>query len=217
MSEVYADVEVISRDALHALQLGRLQRMVGELYEGSGFYREKWRRAGFAPEDLRRLEDVSRLPVVTKQELREEQLAHPPFGRLMAAPKSLWREVHPSSGTTGRQVLTIWTDADIEHITDFTARFMWGFGVRPGNVVQNAFSYGLWVAGMAAHYASRRLGCLNIPIGAQPASHQLRLMREARPRVLTATPSFGLFLAETLAREGIDPAEIGLQIGAFGG
>lgn len=213
----YAEVETISRDELKALQFRRLKSRVDTLYEGSLFYREKWDQAGVHPDDLKSLDDFARFPLVTKTELRDEQAAYPPFGRITVAPRGTWREVHPSSGTTGRQVQTVWTELDVEAITDFTARFMWAFGVRPDHIVQNAFSYGLWVAGMAVHYASRRLGCLNIPIGGQPAPHQLRLLRDIGANVITATPSFGVFLAETLQREGIDPLDIGLEIGAFGG
>ena len=217
MSGYFHTVESLPREELRELQFARLRTMVAELYAESPFYREKWRGSGFAPGDLKSLEDLRGLPLVTKAELRSEQAAHPPFGRLTATPRALWREVHPSSGTTGRRILTVWTQDDVEVIADFTARLMWGFGVRGDHVVQNAFSYGLWVAGIAVHYASAKLGCLNVPIGAQPAGQQLEFLRAAHPAVLMATPSFGLFLAETLRKAGVDPRELGLRLGAFGG
>lgn len=212
-----SQVEDLPLEALRALQFARLKIMVSRLYEGSPFYREKWTGAGFEPGDLRHPEDIALLPLVTKEELRQEQMAHPPFGRLTAAPAASWREVHPSSGTTGRQVRTIWTEHDIGRITDFTARFLFQIGIRPGDILQNAFSYGLWIAGLAVHQAARRLGCLTIPIGAQPATHQVRYLRELRPKALFATPSFGLYVAETLAKEGADGDPSPLSVGAFGG
>ena len=213
----YDEVECLDREELAALQLQRLQDQVGRLYAGSGFYREKWRSVGFEPGDLKTLADLARLPVTTKQELRHEQAEFPPFGRFGAVDPTEWREVHPSSGTTGVQVRTIWTDADVEAIAAFTARFLWAMGLRGGDVIQNAFSYGLWVAGLAVHYAARRLGCLVVPIGGQPVTQQLRYLHDVGPRGLFATPSFGLFVAETLAREGIDPTSLACAIGAFGG
>lgn len=213
----YHQIESTSRDELRSLQLRRLQGAVRDLYERSGFYREKWRQSGFEPGDLKRFEDISRLPFVTKAELREEQAQHPPFGRLTTAGPETFREVHPSTGTTGRQVRTIWTESDIRQIADFTARFLWGIGVRPGDMIQNAFSYGLWIAGMAVHYAARQLGCLTIPIGGLPASAQMTFLRELRPKAVFATPSFGLYVGETFAKEGVDPRELGLSYGAFGG
>ncbi|MDA8200827.1 MAG: AMP-binding protein [Thermaerobacter sp.] len=213
----YEAVETLPREELLALQLSRAATMVRALAVGSPFYRAKWAASGAEPGDIQTLADFSRLPLVTKDELRREQAEFPPYGRLTVAPRSTWREVHPSSGTTGQQVRTIWTQQDVENITAFTARLLWQMGIRPGDTIQNAFSYGLWIAGMAVHYAAHRLGALNIPIGGQPAAHQLRYLRELGPRAVFATPSFGLYVAETLAREGVDPRSLGLALGAFGG
>ncbi|MFQ5895927.1 MAG: phenylacetate--CoA ligase family protein, partial [Nitrospinota bacterium] len=202
---------------LAALQLDRLRRQVDRLYRGSGFYREKLRAAGFEGGDLRSLEDLARLPVVTKEELREEQAAHPPFGRYTLAPPEDWAELHPSTGTTGVPVGTIWSARDVEHITDFTARTMWSFGVRPRDVVQNAFSYGLWVAGMSVHYAARRIGCFVIPIGAAMTERQIFYMQTAGSTVVLSTPSYALHIAERMRSEGVKPEELALRLGCFGG
>lgn len=215
--DAYDPVETLPREELLALQRSRAVTMVRALAAGSPFYRAKWAASGVEPGDIQTLEDFYRLPLVTKDELRREQAAFPPYGRLTVALPAVWREVHPSSGTTGQQVRTLWTQQDVEHITAFTARFLWQMGVRPGDTIQNAFSYGLWIAGMAVHYAAHRLGVLTVPIGSQPAAHQLRYLRELHPRAVFATPSFGLYVAETLAREGIDPQGLGLTLGAFGG
>ncbi|MBI4506377.1 MAG: phenylacetate--CoA ligase [Chloroflexi bacterium] len=207
----------MSRDVLGALQLQRLQWQVARCYAEAPFYRERLDAAGVRPEDIKSLDDVRRIPVVTKQQLRDEQVAHPPFGRYTVAPASAWREVHPSTGTTGIPVNTIWSERDVEHIAEFTARTMWSFGVRPGDVVQNAFSYGLWVAGMAVHYAARRLGTLCIPIGAAETPRQIWFMEQAGSTVLLATPSYALHIAEQMRLKGVDPQRLALRRGCFGG
>jgi phenylacetate-CoA ligase len=210
-------IERLPREALRQLQLARLQWQVRRCWKGSELYRERLSGAGVEPEAIQSLDDLRRIPFVTKQELRDEQLAHPPFGRYTVAPASSWRELHPSTGTTGEPVNTIWSEADCENITSFTARTMWSFGVRPGDIVQNAFSYGLWVAGLSVHYAAKRIGCLTIPVGASPTSRQIEYLQRPGPTVLLATPSFALHIVETLRERGIDPQSLPLRRGCFGG
>ena len=169
------------------------------------------------PDSIRALDDLRKIPFVTKQELRDEQQAHPPFGRYTVAGPSAWGELHPSTGTTGVPVSTIWSKNDVENIADFTARTMWSFGVRPGDVVQNAFSYGLWVAGMSVHYATRKIGCFVIPIGAAMTERQILYLTTIGSTVLLSTPSYGLYIGEKLTESGVGPGEIPLKIGSFGG
>jgi phenylacetate-CoA ligase len=209
-------VETLSRRDLEALQFERLRRQLVRCYDGSPFYRERFDRAGIAPRHLERLSDIARFPFVTKQALRDEQAAHPPFGRYTLAPRPAWRELHPSSGTTGHPVHTVWSAADVEVITDHTARTMWSFGTRPADVIQNAFSYGLWVAGMAVHYAAARIGAFCIPSGTTPAPRQIEMLTHAGTTVLLATPSFGLYIGERL-REASAPPSLPLRAGCFGG
>jgi phenylacetate-CoA ligase len=209
------NVETLLRGELDALQLERLRRQVARCYDASPFYREKFDRAGVAPRHLERLSDIARLPFVTKAELRDEQAAHPPFGRYVLAPQTTWRELHPSSGTTGNPVHTVWSAADIDVITDHTARTMWSFGTRPADVIHNAFSYGLWVAGMAVHYAAARIGAFCIPAGTAPTPRQIEMLARVRSSVLLATPSFGLYIGERLREMG-GPG-LALRIGCFGG
>ncbi len=195
------EIETLPRDPLRALQLERLRWQVERCYHQSEFYHERFDVAGVKPEDVKSLDDVRRLPFVTKQELRDEQARHPYFGRYTVAPQSEWREIHPSTGTTGKPVHTIWSADDVAYIADVTARTMWSFGCRPGDIVQNAFSYGLWVAGLAVHYACAKIGCLVIPIGAQLTERQIDYMLNLKSTILIATPSYGIYLAEQL-RQG---------------
>ncbi len=210
-------VERMGRDELSALQLERLKWQVRRCHAGAAFYRERLEAAGVGPDGIRTLEDLRKIPPVTKQELRAEQEAHPPFGRYAVAPPGTWGELHPSTGTTGVPVSTIWSRRDVGAIADFTARTMWSFGVRPGDIVQNAFSYGLWVAGMSVHYATQRIGCFVIPIGAAMTDRQIFYMKTIGSTVLLSTPSYGLYIGEKLRESGLRPADVSLRIGAFGG
>jgi phenylacetate-CoA ligase len=208
-------IERMGGDELASLQLERLRWQVRRCWEGSPFYRERLEEAGLGPESIRSLDDIEKIPPVTKQELREEQKSHPPFGRYTVALPGDWGELHPSTGTTGVPVGTIWSRKDVENIADFTARTMWSFGVRPGDIVQNAFSYGLWVAGMSVHYATQKIGCFVIPIGATETGRQIFYMNTIGSTVILSTPSFGLYIGEKLRESGVDPQK--LKIGGFGG
>jgi len=211
------DIETMDRERLETLQLDRLGWQVNRCYESSEFYRERFDKIGLKPGDINSLDDVLKIPPVTKQELRDEQLSHPPFGRYIVAPKRDWRELHPSTGTTGVPVNTIWTEKDVENITQWTIRTLWNFGVRPEDIVQNGFSYGLWVAGMSSHYAAKAMGCFVLPIGASMAERQVDYLINPGSTVLLSTPSFALYIAERMSQRGIDPSDISLRIGCFGG
>ncbi|MYA97911.1 MAG: phenylacetate--CoA ligase [Nitrospinae bacterium] len=210
-------IERMARDELASLQLERLKWQVRRCYRDSEFYRERLDAAGVGPDSIRALDDLQKIPFVTKQELRNEQQAHPPFGRYAVAGPETWGELHPSTGTTGVPVSTIWSKKDVENIADFTARTMWSFGVRPGDIVQNAFSYGLWVAGMSVHYATQKIGCFVIPIGAAMTERQILYLTTIGSTVLLSTPSYGLYIGEKLTESGVDPGDIPLKIGSFGG
>lgn len=211
-------VETMSRDELAALQLERLRSQLSRCYSESRFYRAKLDEVGAKPEDIVGFDGLAALPVVTKDDLRSDQKEYPPFGTITVAAAADWRELHPSSGTTGAPVNTIWSAQDVNTISDFTARTLWQFGVRPGDVVQNSFAYGLWVAGMSAHYAASRLGALVIPLGTNVATQkQIDYLLQAQSTVLLCTPSYALHIAEELARQGVGPEELSLRVGAFGG
>ena len=219
MEKEYWDssIEKMSRKRLEELQLKKLKWQIERVYKFSEFYRHKFDEASIKPEDITSLGDVTRLPITTKAELRKEQSLYPPVGRYGVAPTSDWKELHPSTGTTGIPVNTVWTFNDKEVIADHTARLMWGFGVRKDDRVQNAFSYGLWVAGLAVHYACEKIGCFVIPIGATSSDRQVYYFQNAGSTVFLATPSFGLYVAEKLRERGIEPSSIPLRIGSFGG
>jgi phenylacetate-CoA ligase len=212
------ELERMSRDELRARQETLLGHQVERCYARSALYRSKLLAVGAEPGDIRNLDELARLPVVTKEELREDQLAHPPFGTFAVADPAEFREVHPSTGTTGTPVNTIWSAHDTETITNVTARTLWQMGVRAGDVVQNAFAYGLWVAGLSCHYAAARLGCLVVPTGtAVSTQKQIDSLRDVGATVLLATPSYALHIAEALRERDVDPNELSLRVGCFGG
>jgi phenylacetate-CoA ligase len=213
----HPEIERMSRKALREMQNERLRWQIRRCLSKSEFYQEKFRKAGIKAALIKTIDDLVHVPVVTKQELRDEQVKHPPFGRYAVAPPKDWRELHPSTGTTGTPVNTIWAEKDVENITAVTARTMWSFGVRPGDIVQNGFSYGLWVAGMSTHYASERIGCFVIPIGASMTGRQIDYMLNPGSTVLLCTPSFALHIAENLRERGISPKKLSLRLGSFGG
>jgi phenylacetate-CoA ligase len=212
-----SQIETMKRSDLEKLQLNRLRRQLKRCYEKSPFYRERFKKAGIKPEGIRSFKDFLHVPPVMKQELREEQLAHPPFGRYTIAPPETWAELHPSTGTTGIPVNTIWSYRDVQHIASWTARTLWNFGVRPGDIVQNAFSYGLWIAGMSAHYACQQLKCFILPVGAAMTERQIDYLLSPGSTVLLSTPSYALHIAERLAQRGISADTIPLKRGCFGG
>jgi phenylacetate-CoA ligase len=217
-SYLHAEIETMSRDALRALQEERLRAQVARCAAASALYRAKLVEAGAEAGDVRSLDDLARIPVVTKEELREDQDAYPPFGSFAVASPAGFREVHPSTGTTGTPVTTIWSAGDVETIAGVTARTMWQFGVRPRDVVQNAFAYGLWVAGLSCHYAAARIGCLVVPAGTGVSTRrQVDLLASLGSTVLLSTPSYALHIAEALRELGVDPSGLPLRLGCFGG
>ena len=217
-SKYYApEIETMDREQLENLQLERLKWQVRKCYEDSDFYRERFDIIGLKPDDIKSLDDVVKIPPVHKEELREEQLNHHPFGRYTIAPQRDWEELHPSTGTTGVPVNTVWSRRDVENIAQWTSRMMWSFGTRPSDIIQNGFAYGLWVAGLSVHYAAKVIGCFILPIGASMTDRQIDYFVNPGATVMTATPSFALYIAERMRDRGISPDDIPLRIGAFGG
>lgn len=217
-SRYYAqEIETLRREDLEKLQLERLKWQVHRCYEDSDFYRGRFDEIGLKPDDIKSLDDVAKIPPVHKEELREEQRNYPPFGRYAVISQPNWAELHPSTGTTGVPVNTVWSQRDVENITKWTARVLWSSGVRPGDVVQNGFAYGLWVAGLSVHYAAMAMGCFVLPIGASMTDRHIDYLLNPGATVLIATPSFAFYISERMKERGTSPDDIPLRIGSFGG
>jgi len=203
--------ETLSRDALAALQLERLKATVRQAYEHVPHYRHHLDGLGIAPADITRREDVERLPFTMKDDLR----AHYPFG-LFAVPRQRLARLHASSGTTGKPTVVGYTAGDIALWSELMARSLACAGVRPGDVVHNAYGYGLFTGGLGAHYGAERLGCTVVPMSGGNTERQIVLMQDLGAAILCATPSYALNIAEVAEREGVDLRGGALRIGIFG-
>ena len=201
----------ISTDALQALQLERLKQSLAHAYANQKPYRAKCDAAGVRPEDLKTLEDLRRFPFTAKSDLRDAY----PFG-MFAIPREKCVRVHASSGTTGRPTVVGYSAKDIETWAEVMARSMYVAGTRPGDIVHNAYGYGLFTGGLGAHYGAERLGCTVVPMSGGFSERQVQLIAEFGARVCLMTPSYMLAIADEFERQGIDPRKTELRIGIFG-
>lgn len=205
------DVECRSHAELKEQQLRDLVGLVERVYRNVPFYKRKFDEAGVNPADIQSLEDIAKLPFTTKDELRETY----PYG-LLAVPESEILEVHTSSGTTGTPVVDAYTKKDLEIWSEGMARTLAMAGAGSGDVIQNAYGYGLFTGGLGVHYGARKLGANVIPISAGNTKRQLMIMRDFGTTLLTCTPSYSLYLAEEAAAEGMDFKGLPLRAGCFG-
>lgn len=216
----FPQLETMPPGERERLILHKLQAVVGYAWEHSPFYREKWEQAGVHPDHLCRLEDLRRFPVVTKQELRQEQAAHPPFGRYLCIPPDQVLRIHGTSGTTGKPTAFAIGYDDWRRIANAHARIMWGMGLRPDDTVFIASFFSLYLGSWGALVGGERLRATCFPFGAGVPGQTLmaiRWLREMRPTAFYSTPSYALHLAETARQEGVDPREFGLRIMFFSG
>ena len=205
------NIETMPRDDLKALQLQKLRKIVKHAYENVGHYRKSFDDAGVAADDLKCLGDLARFPFTVKDDLR----ATYPFD-MFAVPRQDIIRIHVSSGTTGKPTVGGYTRADLDVWSDLMARTMASAGTRPGDIIHNAYGYGLFTGGLGAHYGGERLGCTVTPVSGGFSERQIMLIEDFAPRILCATPSYALNLAEAADREGVDLRESSLEIGIFG-
>ncbi|OAN46761.1 phenylacetate--CoA ligase [Paramagnetospirillum marisnigri] len=205
------EVERLERSALRRLQLERLRVTLAHAYAHIPHYRRSFDAAGVAPDQIRHLEDLARFPFMVKTDLRDNY----PFG-LFAVPREQVVRIHASSGTTGKPTVVGYTEADLDVWADLMARSLVGFGARPGDVVHNAYGYGLFTGGLGFHYGAERLKCSVVPMSGGNTEKQITLIRDFGARVLAATPSYALNIAEVAAQTGQDLADSPLAIGVFG-
>jgi phenylacetate-CoA ligase len=201
--------------------LERLKRVTRHAWEHAPFYRRKWDEAGFHPDHLRSLEDFeSRVPVITKQDLRAAQAATPPFGDYLCVPESEVHHIHGTSGTTGRPTAFGISRSDWDAIANAHARIMWGMGIRPGDTVFIAAIFSLYMGSWGTLAGAERLRCKSFPFGAGApgmtarAAMWLDLMK---PEAFYGTPSYAIHLAEVARAEGYDPRRFGLRTMFFSG
>jgi phenylacetate-CoA ligase len=203
--------ETMPREQLAALQLERLRGTVRNAYDNVPMHRARMDAVGIAPDDIRTLADVQRLHFTVKTDLRD----HYPYG-MFARPLSGLVRLHASSGTTGKPTVVGYTKDDISNWADLMARSMVSAGARPGDVVHNAYGYGLFTGGLGAHYGAERLGAVVVPMSGGSTERQVALIMDFGARVLCATPSYALAIAEVAESQGVDLRQSALEVGLFG-
>jgi phenylacetate-CoA ligase len=203
--------EMVSRSQLAQVQLDRLRAQLRNCWDHVPWQRARLEAADLHPESLRGLDDFKRLPFMVKNDLRD----HYTFG-LFARPREALARVHASSGTTGKPTVVGYTPDDLSRWADLMARSMYGAGVRPGDLVHNAYGYGLFTGGLGAHSGAERLGCPVVPISGGGTERQVALIVDFGARVLCATPSYALAIAEVAEQQGVDLRRSELAVGMFG-
>jgi len=204
-------IETASRDEISALQLERLKWSVRHTYDNVEPYRQKCIAKGVHPDDLQRLEDLAKFPFMTKTDLRD----HYPFG-LFAVPRNKLARLHASSGTTGKPVVVGYTKNDLDNWANVVARSLRASGLRPGDMVHNAYGYGMFTGGLGAHYGIERAGCIAVPMSGGQTEKQVQQIMDFKPDAIMVTPSYSLVIAEEFERQGISADEISLKVGIFG-
>jgi len=205
------EYETLPREALEALQLKRLKAQVARVHATVPYYRKKMEDAGVTPDDIQTLADIRLLPFTTKEDLRKNY----PFG-LFTVPMEKVVRIHASSGTTGKPTVVGYTKRDIEMWAELMTRTLSAAGVHSGDIVHNAYGYGLFTGGLGAHYGAENLGAAVIPISGGNTKRQIQIMQDFGSTVLLSTPSYALNIADAMADQGIDPATLKLRVGVFG-
>lgn len=204
-------IECASRDTMRRIQSERLVDTVQRIYHSVPGYRRKMQDAGLVPDDIRGIDDLSKLPFTTKQDLRDNY----PFG-MFTVPMSEIVRLHASSGTTGKPTVVGYTRKDLNTWAEVVTRALVMAGVHKNDVVQVAYGYGLFTGGLGLHYGTENLGATVIPISGGNTQKQIQLMQDFGTTVIACTPSYALHLAEVIRDMGVSPAELKLKAGIFG-
>jgi phenylacetate-CoA ligase len=205
------ELECMSREDIEEVQLKKLQSTVKKAYENVPYYRKKYTELEVFPEDIETLEDITKLPFTTKDDLREGY----PFGMFAVPPKKIV-EVHSSSGTTGKPVVSGYTRKDLDNWSEIMARGLNMMGIDEDDIIQNTHGYGLFTGGFGVHYGAQKVGSIVVPISTGQTRRQIEIMKDFGTTIMIFTPSYGLYLAEVAKEEGIDPKSIGLKAIGFG-
>lgn len=205
------EFECMGLEDLKNLQSERLRNITSYVYKNCPVYRQKFDAAGIGPDDVRRIEDIVKLPFTTKEDMRDNY----PFG-LFSVPSRHVSTIHVSSGTTGNPTLVGYTKDDIALWSDVVARALCCAGAEPGDRLQNAYGYGFFTGGLGLHYGAMALGLTVIPISSGQTKRQLKIMQDLQPRILSCTPSYALYIAEEAREMGLDPRQSSWEIGIFG-
>ncbi|WP_133489051.1 phenylacetate--CoA ligase PaaK [Aliiroseovarius marinus] len=204
-------IEIASRDEIAATQLERMKWSLKHAYENVPFYRKSFDDAGVHPDDLKTLADLAKFPFTVKQDLRDNY----PFG-LFAVPREQISRIHASSGTTGQPTVVGYTANDLKMWAGVVARCMRASGLRPGDVLHNAYGYGLFTGGLGVHGGAEAAGLTVVPVSGGMTQRQVRLIEDFRADGITVTPSYALSILDEYAKQGLDPRKSPLKVGIFG-
>jgi phenylacetate-CoA ligase len=205
------NVECAARADLKELQSGYLRKLIPYIYSNCAVYRRKLDAAGVTPDQIKSIDDIKRLPITTKEDMRDNY----PYG-LFSASQDRIAEIHVSSGTTGNPTLVGYTKDDVKLWGEVMARAFCCAGAEPGDTIQIAYGYGLFTGGLGAHYGALEMGLRILPTSSGQTARQLKLMQDFKPRIIACTPSYVLYMAEEAVTLGIDPAKGNWKIGVFG-
>ena len=200
--------ETMSPQERETVILDKLSHQVRYAYEHSAFYREFWRDAGAATANIRSFDDFRQLPILTKDDLRREQEAHPPFGRYLCIPRERVVRIHGTSGTTGNPTVFGIGGEDWERIAEAHARILWAVGLRPDDWVIVTSVFSAYIGSWGALLGAERLGAKCFPFGAgapQQTERAVDWIELVKPTALYGTPSYAIYLAATARRMGVDP------------
>ncbi len=201
----------MSREQMRELQGERLRKIVNRVYHSTPFYREKMQQMDITPDDIHTIDDIVKLPFTTKQDLRDNY----PYG-LFAVPMSEIVRIHASSGTTGLPTVVGYTRRDISIWTEMMSRCLSAYNTDSRDTFSVAYGYGLFTGGLGAHYGAENIGGTVIPTSTGNTAKQIQLMRDLGATVLMSTPSYALYLADTLESQGVNISDLKLRAGAFG-
>jgi len=204
--------ECMPREELEQLQLERLQATLNRVYKNVTCYRKKFNELEIVPEDIQSLNDLTKLPFTTKEDLRLNY----PYG-MFAVPLREVVRIHSSSGTTGKPTVVGYTRNDLKTWSNLVARFMTAVGVTHDDVVQIAFGYGMFTGAFGLHYGAETIGASVIPMGSGNTEKQIIIMQDYKTTVLVGTPSYALTIVDKMEKMGVDPKGLSLKVGLFGG
>lgn len=204
-------METMPREKLKQIQSERLTSVIKRVYDNVPAYRAKMDAANIKPSDIKGVEDLSKLPFTVKQDLRDGY----PFG-MFAAPKTDIVRLHASSGTTGKLTVVGYTQSDIEVWSELMARSLAMAGATKDSTVHIAYGYGLFTGGLGAHYGAEKLGATAVPVSSGNTKRQIMLLKDFEADILCCTPSYALFLAEEIKKEGLQFSDLKIKAGVFG-
>lgn len=205
------EMEAVSPELKEKIQLERLQQTVNRVYHNVEFYRKKFDELGLKPDNIKSLNDITKLPFTNKKDLRDNY----PFG-LLAVSKDEVVRVHASSGTSGKPTVVAYTKNDIKNWSEIVARAIVAAGGQKGDIFHNAYGYGLFTGGLGLHFGAEELGVATIPASGGNTERQITIIEDFKPRGIAGTPSYILNIAEKMMELGIDPRKTSLKYGIFG-